>query len=181
MLKCLVKTLNIDLPPVCLYEPDWLCAWFVTSWCRFWVHYRLGGTSGLSVCVLRGHLLGKGWPLGSRLWCLLWVCHFPIGILGQVWYLIVSIPDLCNLTYFLCCVAALKSLPALSFNALIIQILRIVWTISFQPWPSFVVSDCEFITFPLVSWVRCGTRLYRFLIFAPLLTFTWTFSRTRHV
>ena len=23
-----------------------------------------------------------------------------IGILGQVWYLIVSIPDLCNLTYF---------------------------------------------------------------------------------
>ena len=52
--------------------------------------------------VLRGHLLGKGWPLGSRLWCLLWVCHFPIGILGQVWYLIVSIPDLCNLTYFGC-------------------------------------------------------------------------------
>ena len=28
--------------------------------------------------------------------------HFPIGILGQVWYLIVSIPDLCNLTYFAC-------------------------------------------------------------------------------
>ena len=52
--------------------------------------------------VLRGHLLGKGWPLGSRLWCLLWVCHFPIGILCQVWYLIVSIPDLCNLTYFSC-------------------------------------------------------------------------------
>ena len=46
-----------------------------------------------------GHLLGKGWPLGSRLWCLLWVCYYPIGILGQVWYLIVSIPDLCTLTY----------------------------------------------------------------------------------
>ena len=26
--------------------------------------------------------------------------HFPIGILGQVWYLIVSIPHLCTLTYF---------------------------------------------------------------------------------
>ena len=50
--------------------------------------------------VLCGHLLGKGWPLGSRLWCLLWVCHFPIGILDQVWYLIVSIPDLCTITYF---------------------------------------------------------------------------------
>ena len=32
---------------------------------------------------------------------------------------------------------------------------------------------CEFVTFPLVSWVRCGTWLYRFLIFAPLLTFTF--------
>ena len=30
---------------------------------------------------------------------------------------------------------------------------------------------CEFVTFPLVSWVRCGPWLYRFLIFAPLLTF----------
>ena len=38
-----------------------------------------------------GHLLGKGWPLGSRLWCRTVICHFPIGILGQVWYLIVSI------------------------------------------------------------------------------------------
>ena len=37
-------------------------------------------------------------------------------------------------------------------------------------WLSFVVSNCEFVTFPLVSWVRCGTCLYRFLIFAPLLT-----------
>ena len=25
---------------------------------------------------------------------------FPFGILGQAWYLIVSIPDLCTLTYF---------------------------------------------------------------------------------
>ena len=37
-------------------------------------------------------------------------------------------------------------------------------------WLSFVVSNCEFVTFPLVPWVRCGTWLYRFLIFAPLLT-----------
>ena len=28
------------------------------------------------------------------------MCYFPIGILGQVWYLIVSIPDLCRLSYF---------------------------------------------------------------------------------
>ena len=24
-------------------------------------------------------------------------------------------------------------------------------------WLSFVLSNCEFATFPLVSWVRCGT------------------------
>ena len=30
----------------------------------------------------------------------MWVCYFPIGILGQVWYLIVLIPDICILTYF---------------------------------------------------------------------------------
>ena len=46
-----------------------------------------------------GHLLGKG--------CLSFVvsnCEFvtfPFGILGQVWYLIVSIHDLCTLTYYL--------------------------------------------------------------------------------
>ena len=48
-------------------------------------------------------------------------------------------------------------------------------------WLSFVVSYCEFVTFPLLSWVRCGTWLYQFLIFAPLLTlkvlsFLWTFE-----
>ena len=31
---------------------------------------------------------------------LLWRCHFPTGILGQVWYLIVLIPGLCPLSYF---------------------------------------------------------------------------------
>ena len=40
-------------------------------------------------------------------------------------------------------------------------------------WLSFVVSNCEFVTFPLVSFVRCGTCLFRFLIFAPLLTFIY--------
>ena len=32
------------------------------------------------------------------------------------------------------------------------------------------MSNCEFVAFPLLSWVRCGTWLYRFLIFASLLT-----------
>ena len=33
-----------------------------------------------------------------------------------------------------------------------------------------LLTNCEFVTFPLVSWVKCGTWMYRFLIFAPLLT-----------
>ena len=28
------------------------------------------------------------------------IVTFPCGILGQVWYLIVSFPDLCRLSYF---------------------------------------------------------------------------------
>ena len=46
-------------------------------------------------------------PAGKRLtsWLLfvMSTCDFftiPCGILGQVWYLIVSIPDLCILSYF---------------------------------------------------------------------------------
>ena len=35
---------------------------------------------------------------------------------------------------------------------------------------SFVSSNCEFVTSRLVSWVRCGPWLYRFLIFALSLT-----------
>ena len=38
------------------------------------------------------------------------------------------------------------------------------------PWLSFMMSNCEVVTFPLVSWVRCGAWLYRFLIFALFLT-----------
>ena len=41
------------------------------------------------------------------------------------------------------------------------------WLTSFL---SFVVYKCESVTIPLVSWVRYGTWLYRFHIFAPLLT-----------
>ena len=33
-------------------------------------------------------------------------------------------------------------------------------------WLSFVMSNCEVDTFPLVSWFRCGAWLYRFQIFA---------------
>ena len=62
-----------------------------------------------SLCICARLFICALWsPAGKRadllaLVCgiLLSVCHFPIGILCQVWCLIVSIPDLCTLTYFL--------------------------------------------------------------------------------
>ena len=39
-------------------------------------------------------------------------------------------------------------------------------------WLSFAMSNCDVVTFPLVSWVRCGAWLYRLLILALFLPFT---------
>ena len=50
--------------------------------CALWSPAGKGLTSWLSFVLFNGE------------------CHFLIGILGQVWYLIVSINDLCTLTYF---------------------------------------------------------------------------------
>ena len=68
-----------------------LCVFFLSCVCYVF----------LSIClyVLCGHLLGKGWPLDSGLWCLTLSLSLSHWYLGQVWYLIVSIPDLCTLTY----------------------------------------------------------------------------------
>ena len=55
------------------------------------------------VCSLQscGHLLGKDWPLGYLV-CDVYLCFvtFTYDVLGQVWYLIVSIPDSYLLLYF---------------------------------------------------------------------------------
>ena len=37
-------------------------------------------------------------------------------------------------------------------------------------WLSFVMSNCDVVTLPMESWVRCGACLLRFLIFALFLT-----------
>ena len=42
-------------------------------------------------------------------------------------------------------------------------------------WLSFVMYNCEVVTFPLVSWVSCDTLLYRFLIFALFLTLSFLY------
>ena len=54
----------------------------------------------LFVCALWSPAGGGGLASWLCLGCLLWVCRFPVGVLGRVWYLIVSIPDLCTFPYF---------------------------------------------------------------------------------
>ena len=69
--------------------------------CFFSVLCLLCLCARLFICALWSPA-GKGltsWLLVVVSNCLQ-VCHFLIGILGQVWYLIVSIPDLCTLTYY---------------------------------------------------------------------------------
>ena len=69
-----------------------------------WVFFCLAFAMPLCVSVYMC-LVVTCWEMADLLalvcGVLLWVCYFPIGILGQVCYLIVSIPDLCTLTYFL--------------------------------------------------------------------------------
>ena len=45
-----------------------------------------------------GHLLGKGLALVFDVYCIF--VTFPCGGLDQVWYMVVSFPDLCRLSYF---------------------------------------------------------------------------------
>ena len=51
--------------------------------------------SPVVTCWERGNLLAL---LYVMFYCVF--CYFPCGVLGQVWLLITSIPDLCLLTYF---------------------------------------------------------------------------------
>ena len=56
-----------------------------------------------ALCLFIAALWSPGEGLTSWLSFVMFYCvfvSFPCGILGQVWCLIVSIPDLCHLSYF---------------------------------------------------------------------------------
>ena len=105
-----------------------------------------------------GHLLGKDWPLVFVCGVKFWRCHFPIWILGQVWCLIVSIPDLCPFLLLLCLVCSLQHCDQLLGKGwpFVCDVSLGVFLVFF--FVVFLLSD-------IVSWVWCGTRLYWFLIF----------------
>ena len=128
--------------------------------CLFFCH------ASMHVCMLMpcGHLLGKGWPLGSRLWWLFvtlslsnWCpgsgvvldcidSRFLPYFLLQAHWTFPAFPDHTHLLFlmsrllYLCCVVTVKSFPVLSFNVVIITLVRI------YTWQSFIA-----LTFLLVS------------------------------
>ena len=94
----------LGMPLEIFYRPMWPFRAVLLLWifCHFFLSSVCYAFVRVCLCVPCGHLLGKGWLLGFRLWCIT---------------------------------------VSLSLS-------------------------------PLVSWVRCGSWLYRFLIFARLLTLT---------
>ena len=69
------------------------------------------------------------------------MCYFPIGILGQVWCLIVSIPDLCPLFYFVLA----KSIKLISFERRELEInYFLLANISICRWNAVSVGSVEY-------------------------------------
>ena len=96
---------------------DFLCFCFVL--CLLCLCARL------FICALWSPA-GKG--LTSWLSFVVYNCEFPIGILGQVWYLIVSIPDLCTLITFIRPLLGLASplIPSHTFTKLVHSMRRTI-------------------------------------------------------
>ena len=69
----------------------------------------------VDTCWERADLLAR---VGD-VYCIL--VTFPCGILGQVWYLIVSFPDLCHISYFQKLIVACKTLK---LSILVITMVR---------------------------------------------------------
>ena len=74
-------------------------------------------------------------------------CYFPIGILGQVWYLLVLIPDLCPLSYFLTIGKDNNEFPAHVYRETL-GLLRIAFNIT------MILRLCQNLGFLLIhQWV----------------------------
>ena len=142
----------------------------------------------LCVCLLMpcGHLLGKGWPLGSRLWCLI------VKLSLSHWYpgsgVVLDCIDSWSLLSFLLCVflAALWS-PAGKGLLLFIFYVCLWFAVLSDPcslvFTFYVLRFHVFFSLSnVVSLVKCGIWLYRFLIFAFLLiflVFLWYLAKVR--
>ena len=83
-MKCCRMRHFIWVSTVC-QKPVFVCLTFVDLLCFFSVLCLLCLCASVYMC-----LVVTCWERADVCSVQLWVCHFPIGILGQVWYLIVS-------------------------------------------------------------------------------------------
>ena len=72
---------------------------FVDHSCYIWYVFVMLSCASVYCCLVVT-CLERADRLAIVCGVLLLVCYFPIGILSQMWYLIVSIPNLCPLSYF---------------------------------------------------------------------------------
>ena len=94
------------------------------------------------LCVLVRVWVGGGVGADRPVWGLRWGVLLSVPGRCFFWESFMFFPVLCSLC--LCERLFICALSSPSGKGLI-------------SWLSFVVSNCEFVTFPLVSWVRCGT------------------------
>ena len=110
-LRYIVRTLFMKLAPGWQWISEGLncvrflfkfVTWKIGPLSPFNWHFSRFCHAFVCVCLLMpcGPLLGKGWPLGSRLWCLIVKVPLSNWYPGSGVGLIVSIPDLCALSYF---------------------------------------------------------------------------------
>ena len=69
--------------------------------CYFCLVFVMHSCASVYWCLYSGHLLGKGWPLGSCLWCLIVTLSLSHWYPGSGVVLDCIIPDLCPFSYFL--------------------------------------------------------------------------------
>ena len=81
-------------------------------------------------------------------------CHFPIdiGILGQVWYLLVSIPDICTLSYF-------HVFPR--------DNIRTTFTVMHNP----VFEESNTLSFDLLACIICSLVLFDLILYVTSTIF----------
>ena len=123
---------------------------FVDHLCYFWCVFVMLSCLSVYICLVvtcleRADLLALVCDV------LLWVCFFPIGNLSQVWYLIVWIPDLCPLSYFVILQGIWTSMQRGPFALLVPR--------SGTPCPPSIRSRC--LSTAVIYFFLCMSRVTR--------------------
>ena len=88
------KNILLTVPRRCFFSRSFLLHVFMFRVCHAVISVPC---SLVVICWERANFLAFLYVMFS---CVCFLSSFPCGVLGQVWYFIVSIPDLCLLPYF---------------------------------------------------------------------------------